>query len=237
MLEAFERIVSSHRRFHALSQADPPFWRGRSKAERMTSQHDAPRWGRRLLGRRRAATALAGLARAATLGGGLSGCAAQVRTHDVSIGESQLTLLLSRQLPLQRKVLEVIDLEAGNPQLHLLPDANRLGTELDVSAVDRLFGSRAQGHLSVDYGLRFEPGDHSIRMTQVRVRELTLASGSNALHGAAQRLGALVAEDMLENLTLYKMKPAQADEMDRLGLAASPIRVTAQGIEMTVSPR
>ncbi|HEY9026011.1 MAG TPA: hypothetical protein VIP05_17065, partial [Burkholderiaceae bacterium] len=102
---------------------------------------------------------------------------------------------------------------------------------------DRLFGSRAQGHLKLDYGLRFEPSDHSIRMTQVRVRDLSLESGAGTLHGAAQRLGTLVAEDLLENLSLYKMKPAQADEMNRLGLEASPIRVTAQGISMTLSPR
>ena len=134
-------------------------------------------------------------------------------------------------------MLEVIDLEVSNPQVHLLPDVNRIGTEFDVAALDRLFGSSAHGHVHLDYALRFEPADHSIRMTQVRVRELTLESGSNAMHGAAQRIGTLVAEDILENQALYKMKPAQADEMDRLNLVASPIRVTAQGIQMTVSPK
>jgi len=33
------------------------------------------------------------------------------------------------------------------------------------------------------------------------------------------------------------MKPAQADEMDRLNLVASPITVTPQGLHMTVSPK
>jgi hypothetical protein len=158
-------------------------------------------------------------------------------SHDVEISESQLTLLLARQFPMQRKVLEVIDLNVTNPQIHLLPDTNRIGTELDVAALDRLFGSSAQGHVQLDYGLRFQPSDHTIRMTQVRVRELTLSSGSSNLHGAAQRIGGLVAENVLENLVLYRMKPAQADEMDRLNLQASPITVTARGIRMTVSPR
>src|SRR5205823_4830498 len=118
-----------------------------------------------------------------------------------------------------------------------LPEANRIGTELDINALDRLFGSRAQGHVKLDYGLRFEPADHTIRMTGVRVRDLTFESGATALHGTAQRLGTLVAENVLENMTLDKMKPAQADEMNRLNLEASPIRVTAQGISMTVGPR
>ena len=179
----------------------------------------------------------AGLLAGALAAAALSGCAALIGTHDVDIGESQLALLMARQFPMQRKVLEVIDLEIANPQLRLLPESNRVATELDVTAADRLFGNSAQGHVSLDYGLRFQASDHTIRMTQVRVRELTLASGSNSLRGASQRLGGLVAENALENLVLYRMKPAQADEMDRLNLVASPITVTAAGLHMSVSPR
>ena len=167
----------------------------------------------------------------------LSGCAGLIGTHDVDISESQLTLLMARQFPMERKVMEVIDLNITNPVLTLIPQANRVGTELDVTAVDRLFGSAAMGHVKLDYGLRFQPSDHTIRMTQVRVRELTLSSGSNELRGAAQRIGGLVAENALENLVLYRMKPAQADEMDRLNLVASPITVTPQGLHMSVSPK
>ena len=167
----------------------------------------------------------------------LSGCAGLLGTHDVDISESQLTLLMARQFPIQRKVMEVIDLDITNPVLTLIPQGNRVGTELDVTAVDRLFGNSAAGHVKLDYGLRFQASDHTIRMTEVRVRELTLASGSNNLHGAAQRLGGLVAENALENLVIYRMKPAQADEMDRLGLVASPITLTPQGLHMSVSPK
>jgi len=171
------------------------------------------------------------------LGAGLAGCAGLAGNRTVSLSESELTLLLARQFPMERKVLEVVDLQVTNPQLRLLPESNRIGTELDVFALDRLFGSRTQGHVKLDYGLRFEPSDHTIRMTQVHVRDLAMESGASTLHGAAQRLGTLVAEDLLENMALYKMKPAQADEMNRLNLEASPITVTAQGISMNVSPK
>jgi hypothetical protein len=191
------------------------------------------KWERRKLGRR--VGGAAALCAAALLA--LSGCAGLIGTHDVDISESQLTLLLARQFPMDRKVLEVIDLNITNPQIELLPQANRVATALDVTALDRLFGSTAMGHVKVDYGLRFQPSDHTIRMTQVHVRELTLSSGSNNLRGASQRIGGLVAENALENLVLYRMKPAQADEMDRLNLVASPITVTPQGLHMTVSPR
>ena len=78
---------------------------------------------------------------AAAVAVSLSGCAGLVGSHDVMLSESQITLLLARQFPMERKVLEVIDLTASNPQVHLLPETNRIGTELDVTALDRLFGS------------------------------------------------------------------------------------------------
>ena len=189
--------------------------------------------------RRRAVLRMASAAGALCAGvlGVLSGCASLLGTHDVDISESQLSVLMARQFPMERKVMEVIDLNITNPVLTLIPQSNRVGTELDVTAVDRLFGSTALGHVKLDYGLRFQPSDHTIRMTQVRVRELALSSGSNNLHGAAQRIGGLVAENALENLVLYRMKPAQADEMDRLNLVASPITVTPQGLHMSVSPK
>jgi len=171
------------------------------------------------------------------VGAALAGCAGLTGPHTINLSESELTLLLARQFPIERKVLDVIDLQVTNPQLRLLPDTNRVATELDFSTLDRLFGTRAQGHLNLDYGLRFNAPDHSIRLSQVRVRELNIQSGAGSLRGAGERLGSLVAEDLLENLPIYKMKPAQAEEMDRLNLVASDIHVTAQGISLTLSPK
>jgi len=203
---------------------------------RVGDQKDEP-VGRRH--RRRAVLRMASATGALCAGllAAMSGCTSLMGTHDVDISESQLTVLMARQFPMERKVMEVIDLNITNPVLTLMPESNRVGTELDVTAIDRLFGSTALGHVKLDYRLRFQPSDHTIRMTEVRVRELSLSSGSNNLHGAAQRIGGLVAENALENLVLYRMKPAQADEMDRLNLVASPITVTPQGLHMSVSPR
>src|ERR1700761_5027077 len=141
--------------------------------------------------RRRTALRMASAAGALCAGvlGLLSGCASLIGTHDVDISESQLSVLMARQFPMERKVMEVIDLNITNPVLTLMPQANRVGTELDVTAIDRLFGSTALGHVKLDYSLRFQPSDHTIRMTEVRVRALSLSSGPSHLHGAAQRIG------------------------------------------------
>jgi len=173
---------------------------------------------------------------APALGVLLAGCAA-VESQNLVFSETDLALMLGRQFPLTRKVLEVVELQVSNPRLTLLPERNRVATAFDVLASDRLFGTQAGAHLRLDYALRFETADHSLRMKDVRVQEMTLNAGANPLRGQAQRLGLLVAEHVLENLSIYRMKPEQADRMDRFGLDARAITVTPRGIEVAIGPK
>jgi hypothetical protein len=184
------------------------------------------------IGRRRFGLSLGGAVLA-----GLVGCSGFGVPSSVSISESELALLLARQFPMERKVMEVIDLQVTNPQLRLLPEQNRIASEFDLLAVERLLGSRSQGHVVLDYALRFEPSDHTLRLTQVHVRDLRLESGPNALHGAAQRIGTLMAEELIENLPVYKMKQSQVDRMEQLDLTPGPITVTPRGIQMAIVPK
>src|SRR5690349_21093591 len=84
--------------------------RSNKKAQSMTrSSHSTPCAASRRpsIGRRRFARLAAGAAAGALVLGTL-GCAGLGGPRTVSVSESELTLLLARQFPLERKVLEVI---------------------------------------------------------------------------------------------------------------------------------
>ncbi len=166
-----------------------------------------------------------------------AGCAGLGVPDRMAFSETDLALMLSRQFPQQRRVLEVIDVELANPELGLQPEHNRLSTSFDVNANDRLFGGHAGARVRLDYGLRYEASDHTLRLQDVRVAELVVARDASPLRGHAQRLGALVAEHLLENLSIYRMKPELADRMDRLGVAPRAITVTTAGVEIAIGPR
>jgi hypothetical protein len=184
---------------------------------------------------RRRALGLAAVVLAAT--GVLAGCAGLGVPSRLRFSETDLTLMLARQFPLQRTVLEVIDVQLSNPQLALLPASNRVSTSFDLTAEDRLFGGRASAHLRLDYGLRYEPSDHTLRLQDVRVRDLDLAHDAHPLRGQAQRLGALAAERLLENLSIYRMKPEDAERYDQLGIEPQGITVMPHGIDIAIGAR
>jgi hypothetical protein len=166
----------------------------------------------------------------------VAGCAALDPRH-VVLSESEIASLVARQFPQQRRVLEVVDVTMASPRLRLLPDRNRIGTELDLSAAERITGRSVRGSLALDYALRFEPTDTSVRLAQVRVDRVNLESGGLVLPASTQRIGGLVAEHLLEDLVIWRAKPEQAEMMRRLGITQGAVNVTTRGIEINLGPR
>ena len=53
----------------------------------------------------------------------------------------------------------------------------------------------------------------------------------------AQRIGALLAERVLEDLAVYRLKPQQAERLREAGLRTGAVTVTSRGVEVTLAPR
>lgn len=127
--------------------------------------------------RRRLLLAAAGMSALSAVSG-LAGCAGLVGPQTLTLSEAELNALIGRAFPLQRRVLELLDVQMSAPQLRLLPDVNRLAVALVVSTQDRVFGRSARGSLRFDAALRWDAAEATIRLAQVRVQQLRLDGGS-----------------------------------------------------------
>ncbi|MED5621223.1 hypothetical protein [Ideonella sp. BN130291] len=165
-----------------------------------------------------------------------AGCAS-FAPRSFTLSEAELTRLLAGHFPLTQRLAEVVDVTVTSPRVWLIPERNRLGGSFDVHALERLFGRAAQGKLAMDCALRLEPADDSIRLTQVRVQQLQMESGGAALPMQAQRIGTLLAERVLDEMAVYRLKPRQAERLHAAGLRAGAITVTAQGVEVALAAR
>lgn len=166
----------------------------------------------------------------------LAGCSTMLDgPQRFTLDESELQRLLERQFPLDRRMLDVLDVTMNTPRLRLLPESNRLATELEVSSRDRVFGSRFGGKLAFDAALRYEPSDQSLRLAQVRVNDLQI-SGIGAQSQTVARLGAVLAERVLEDFSLYRLPPERAATLQRAGVRPASVAVTRRGVEVTLEP-
>ncbi|HMC14933.1 MAG TPA: hypothetical protein VKI18_04835 [Albitalea sp.] len=166
----------------------------------------------------------------------LAGCAGMAGPRTVTFTESDLTRLLERAAPVDRRLLEVIDVHVGAPRVKLLPETNRLFTELDVSTTERIGGKTYGGRIALDYALRYDEAEKAIRLTQVRVGKFELDGVPSPTMRGLNRLGVLIAETMLDNLVLYRFKPNDLRNAEGLGYKPGAVTVTSRGIEVTLAP-
>jgi hypothetical protein len=166
------------------------------------------------------------------------GCAqiAKENLRTVSLSQGELQGLLDRQFPQTKRVYEVFDVRMSQPKVRLVPGEGaapgRLGTDLSLEASERITGRRANGALSLDYGLRYEPSDGTVRLTQVRVNDAKLDVGSQVLSGQTARLGSLLAERLLDDFEVYRFSSDRLNALKKVGFNSANIDVTSNGVEM-----
>lgn len=165
------------------------------------------------------------------LGPVLAGCAS-LGPRNLTLSQADLQTLIERQFPRERRVLEVVDLSLARPVVRLLPERNRIATELELSAVERLSGRTLGGRLALDHGLRYEPSDATVRLAQVKVSGLTLDVGGTPLSAQAARLSGALAERVLDDFVIYRLNDERRDALKRAGLDRAEFVVTARGIEL-----
>lgn len=171
----------------------------------------------------------------ASLFGALTACASTpspAGINSTTIPESQLASLLARAFPYTRSFSGLADLTLQSPRLRLLPQANRLGTELDLQLAERLAGTRYSGRMDLDYGLRFDATEGAIRMSNVRVNRLEIDQVPRAQQALLAQYAPQVAERLLDNMVLYRLPADRLALARNLGLTVSALRVVPEGVRM-----
>ncbi|MES1977849.1 MAG: DUF1439 domain-containing protein [Pseudomonadota bacterium] len=153
------------------------------------------------------------------------------------ISKEKIQQAVAERFPRKYPARNLFDITLQTPQLRMLPDQNRLGVQTPVDLAGQALNQSYKGMFDVDFGLRFEPSDLSIRATRLKVNALrfdNLAPGPAALLSA---YGPQLAEQSLQDVVLHQLKPADLALPDGMGLQPDKITVTAQGIAISFAPK
>jgi len=158
---------------------------------------------------------------------GLAGCAGLV-PRTVELPQARLQELVARHFPVDKRVLDAIDLTLDSPRVGLQPEANRISVELALRARHgSAIQSRLTGSILISEGLRFEPSDNSIRLVDVEVERFVIDGLPASWQRQLDRIGKPLARGLLEDQVLYTLRPK-----DVAGLEAG-----AFGLATCASPR
>jgi hypothetical protein len=164
----------------------------------------------------------------------LAGCGALLLSRPLRIEQADLAERLDRRFPIERQVLERWTLRLADPKLELLAQDDRIGLSFALQMADRRSERRIDGSVALDFGLRFEPADASLRLRQPHLRRIVLGEGvPNALLAGAAGL----AERFLDDLPVYTVPAQQLRTLQALGLQPGPLRVLPDAVLVSFEPR
>jgi len=166
----------------------------------------------------------------------LAACAGLLGPRDIEVSEAQLQRQLAKRFPYSNRYFELFDVTVSSPKVTLLPETNRIGTEVDIRISDRLSRRPFDGFMQMNYGLRFEPADNTIRLASVRVDRFVIDGSPGLLQGQNNRLGALLAEQLLDNQVLHTLKPEDLRSLQGRGYRPGELTVRRGRIVLTLDP-
>ena len=160
-----------------------------------------------------------------------------VLPNTIEVPQARLQELIARRFPIDKRVLDAIDLSVDSPRITLQPETNRIAIELALRAErGGAISARAAGSLLVSEGLRFEPSDHTIRLVDVQVERFVIDGIPSQWQRQLDRLGKPLAKALLEDQVLYTLRPKDVAVLEGRGLRPGDLRVTATGLAITLLP-
>ena len=143
---------------------------------------------------------------------------------------------VAERFPLRYPVQGMLDLTVHTPQLAPLPAANRLSATMAVDAAGQALRRAHSGQLVVEFGLRYEPSDRTVRAHQLRLARLQFPTLQPAVVDLLNVYGPALAQQSLMEVVLHQVKPQELALLDGLGLQPGPLVVTERGVTVEMVP-
>ena len=166
----------------------------------------------------------------------LAGCGALLGPRSIEVPQSRLEQLIASRFPYRTTALGVLDVTVATPRLRLLVDTNRIASDLEIVVGERLFGNTYRGSITLSHGLRFEPSDSTVRLTNVSVDRFVLDGVPASWQEQLQRVGLVLSDQSLKELIVYTLRPQDVETMRSYHRHPGEVRVTPAGLLIMLVP-
>lgn len=149
----------------------------------------------------------------------------------------QMQQAVAQRFPRRYPVQGLLDLDLKTPRLHLLPQQNRLRAQMAVEAAGPALNRRHQGSFDVDFALRYEVLDRTVRAHQLRLSRLNFPSLQSGVVDMLNAYMPALAEQSLREVVLHQLQAQDLKTLDTMGMQPGAISVTANGLVIGLVPK
>ncbi|RYX91924.1 MAG: DUF1439 domain-containing protein [Comamonadaceae bacterium] len=146
------------------------------------------------------------------------------------VAAADLQAAVAERFPRAYPVAGFLEIKVQPPLLRLLPEQNRLGVQMPVEVAGPAFRRAYPGTFDLDFALRYEASDLSIRAHELRVNTLKFEGLGAQPSALLSAYGPQLAQEALQDVILHQLKPQDLALPDGMGLQPGSITVTAKGL-------
>ncbi len=164
-------------------------------------------------------------------------CNGSVGPRSVTLSLDKMQERLAQRFPRRFPLAGLIDLNLQVPRLTLLPERNRINAVMALDASGPALRRAYNGILDVNFALRYEPADRTVRATELQVQTLQIDGLPPQASTLLAGLGPTLAQQALREVVLHQLQARDLALADRLGLQPGRISVTQQGLVIELVSR
>lgn len=148
----------------------------------------------------------------------------------VTVPTAVLQSSVAQRFPIRYPVQGLLDLDLQPPTLSLLPAQNRLRAAMVVDAAGPALNRSHRGTFDLDFALRYEASDRTLRAHRLRVDRLRFPSLQPGVVELLNTYAPALAEQSLREVVLHRLQPQDLRMADAMGMQPGTITVTDAGL-------
>lgn len=161
--------------------------------------------------------------------------AAPAPSHRISA--SQVRAAVAQRFPLRYPVGGLFELAVQAPELRFMAASDRLGAQAAVLAAGPALRRRYPGVLDIDFALRYEGADRTIRAHQLRMVSLQMAGLPPQAAALLDAYVPALARQSWSEVVLHTLSPQDLALPDTMGLRPDRITVHEDGLVVSFTPK
>lgn len=158
------------------------------------------------------------------------GCSTLTAQPRFTVSKEQLQQVVAKRFPLRYPVAGLLDLAVQAPEIRLLPEQNRLNAMMVVEASGTALNRKQVGTLEVEFALRYEVSDRTLRAKAIRFKRLNFPGLLPVASEMLNLYGQTLSEKALLEVVLHTLKLQDLDMAEGLGMQPGSITVTEKGL-------
>ncbi|MFW2356216.1 DUF1439 domain-containing protein [Hydrogenophaga sp.] len=148
----------------------------------------------------------------------------------VTVPTAVLQSSVAQRFPMRYPVQGLLNLDLQTPTLSLLPAQNRLRAAMVVNAAGPALNRGHRGTFDLDFALRYEASDRTLRAHQLRIDRLRFPSLQPGVVELLNTYAPALAEQSLREVVLHRLQPQDLRMADAMGMQPGTITVTDAGL-------